>query len=351
MSSSGRGADDGHTNRDVSARAKVASVNWYHRFEILPGLITPGTVDFDACHLLDSIGIERDLRGKRALDIGTWDGPMAFELERRGANVTALDVLEPQESAFSIARELVGSKVEYIQGSVYDLSKIFVDRFDLICFLGVYYHLRDPVTAFEEISKMLSDDGRVFVEGECLRNYAEDIHGGKGWTAVIKDLADSPLPIALFPPAEYKGSPNWIIPNFSCLLSWFKVTKLEPVTHFFEEVADSKLPHQRVKVLARKQSDSLRITGVTRAGRRVIVRGNGFSERSVVNFFCSSSGTIVNLGGLMPHGAARLPVSLKGPDELEFVMPSEADRGRATIEICNPPYLDSDRASWAIEIS
>ena len=88
-----------------------------------------------------------DVRGKRCLDVGTWDGYLAFELERRGASeVVALDIPDhedwdwppdvraqggerlaelagPEKGAgFRVAREALGSSVEKVDMTVYDLS-------------------------------------------------------------------------------------------------------------------------------------------------------------------------------------------------------------------------------------
>jgi hypothetical protein len=60
----------------------------------MPGVMTPGDwVAIDSAKLLDTVyAVPMDLTGLRALDLGTLDGVHAFELERRGASVTALDI-------------------------------------------------------------------------------------------------------------------------------------------------------------------------------------------------------------------------------------------------------------------
>src|SRR5215212_12012394 len=85
----------GPYERIESARdAVAANPVWYHTIELAPGVITPGYVDMRpvAERLLPD-----DLSGKRALDIGTFDGFWAFEMERRGAEVTAIDVDDVQQ--------------------------------------------------------------------------------------------------------------------------------------------------------------------------------------------------------------------------------------------------------------
>ena len=94
-----------------SVRQAIGQVRWYLSFEIVPGVITPGITAVDPKSRLELFGLPDDLRGARALDIGTWDGPVAFELERRGASVTALDIQDPNLTGFNTAKAILGSHV------------------------------------------------------------------------------------------------------------------------------------------------------------------------------------------------------------------------------------------------
>ena len=78
-----------HSNLDIAEL--IASADWRQRWEILPGIWTPGISDLDAKYMLDEYGIPADLAGKTCIDIGAWDGPISFELERRGAKVIAAE--------------------------------------------------------------------------------------------------------------------------------------------------------------------------------------------------------------------------------------------------------------------
>ncbi|HEV3112537.1 MAG TPA: class I SAM-dependent methyltransferase [Candidatus Binataceae bacterium] len=333
-----------------STDPRVFTTRWYHRFEILPGVVTPGIVTFDAGAVLDSLGIPKDLSGKNAIDIGAWDGPMAFELERRGARVVALNVLDPNETAFNLAKELLGSQVEHVQGSVYDLTRLFKEPFDLVCFLGVYYHLTDPIQAFEQIARVLASEGQVCFEGECLRRYAETLSGDGVQDDLVRQIAISEIPLALCCPGEYKKSPNWFIPNFSCLSGWLKVAGMEIARHYFEESSDGEPPHQRIKGLATKRRPSVVITAVRQASRTLILSGGGFSARTVINFFCNQNGRLMNIGGLTPDGGVRLPIKADGPNQLRFDLPGTVEAGEVTIEACNPPYAGNERAIYRFEV-
>src|SRR2546423_3261813 len=74
----------------------VAERKWYHTLELAPGVLTPGW--FDTRSIAHSIPFP-DLTGKRCLDVGTFDGFWAFEMERRGAaEVIAIDLIDPTQA-------------------------------------------------------------------------------------------------------------------------------------------------------------------------------------------------------------------------------------------------------------
>ena len=87
--------------------------------------------------------VPADLRGKRALDIGCNAGFYCFELARRGAEVTGLDVDEHYlaQARWAAARYGVEERVRFRQGQVYDLARE-AEEYDVVLFLGVLYHLR-----------------------------------------------------------------------------------------------------------------------------------------------------------------------------------------------------------------
>src|SRR5262245_34297053 len=128
------------------ARKRIAAhEHWYHQIEVAPGVVTPGINDSQ--QILAALRLPERLDGQRVLDIGARDGFFSFECERRGAEVVAIDSMPPEQTGFPIAKELVGSGVEMLQRNVYDLSPEEFGSFDLILFLGVLYHLRDPMLA------------------------------------------------------------------------------------------------------------------------------------------------------------------------------------------------------------
>ena len=152
------------------ARAAIAANPlWYHVIEVAPGVETPGWFDLRPT-------VERlpwpDVRGKRCLDVGTYDGFFAFELERRGAaEVVATDIANHEQwdwpphvrargseylrtvagprkgAGFEIARELLGSSARLEQVDVYDLDPAALGEFDVVVCGSLLLHLRDPIRA------------------------------------------------------------------------------------------------------------------------------------------------------------------------------------------------------------
>jgi tRNA (mo5U34)-methyltransferase len=147
--------------------------DWYHTIELAPGEITHGW--FDLRPFVARYGLPERLDGMRVLDVGTWDGFWAFECERRGAaEVVALDLdaesdldwpprRRPQQFAatlrgdgFRIAHDLLGSRVQRVNCSIYDAHPEQLGTFDLVFCGSVLMHLRDQLLALERIAALCS---------------------------------------------------------------------------------------------------------------------------------------------------------------------------------------------------
>ena len=152
---------------DTEIRARIDAVpHWYHQIEIRPGIVTPGINKTAAT--LSRLGLPDRCDGLRALDIGVRDGFFSFELERRGAEVVAIDYMEPGETGFPVARELLGSKVEYTVDNVYNVTPARYGTFDIVLFLGVMYHLRDPLLVLDRLWDVCNEAAVLAVETQIL---------------------------------------------------------------------------------------------------------------------------------------------------------------------------------------
>lgn len=235
--------------------AKLRSVSWFHAFEVLPGIVSPGHIRVDGRDHLDSLEIPRDLTGKTALDIGAWDGYVAFELARRGARTTAFDIQDPSRTGFNVARELMGFDVEYVQHDkgVYALPDALQGRtFDLVFFLAVFAGIKNPIEAFEGVASVMHEDSVLYFEGESLHCYAETLDGKAVRDPRLDALAASEVPFALCYPRHYKNAHNWWIPNVACLKSWLAAAGLEAFA--LHPIVNTAIdpPNQRTLGFARK---------------------------------------------------------------------------------------------------
>jgi tRNA (mo5U34)-methyltransferase len=151
--------DQGFDNRIQQLSASVQSRLRYHSIELPDGSVLPGLQSVE--HLRRRLGLfglpnlPNDLRGKRVLDIGAWDGWFSFECERRGADVVAVDCVAL--NTFLEARELLNSRVEYLTLDVSELSAAKLGRFDIVLFFGVLYHLRHPLLGLEKVVELSTD--------------------------------------------------------------------------------------------------------------------------------------------------------------------------------------------------
>jgi tRNA (mo5U34)-methyltransferase len=139
----------------VSRERQIAELGpWFHNLHFPDGVQTAPNHflgDFPSykwAHLADLL--PQDLSGWSALDVGCNAGFYSFELAKRGAKVTGIDS-EPLylKQAAWVARELgLEQRVEFRQTSVYELGRSDT-TYDLVLFMGVFYHLRHPLLALD----------------------------------------------------------------------------------------------------------------------------------------------------------------------------------------------------------
>ncbi len=206
---------------------RVHAIEWYHSIELPGGVVTPGW--FDTRKALDRVPLPRSLAGRRCLDVGTWDGFWAFEMERRGAaSVTAIDLDDPERwdwpaparggsevevlravkggnEGFAIAREALRSRVERVDRSVYEAE----GEYDFVFLGSLLLHLRDPVGALERL--------RDVCTGELLVADAVELLPSLIWRRT---------PVARLEGVE---RPWWWQPNRAALLRMVESAGFRPV--------------------------------------------------------------------------------------------------------------------------
>lgn len=154
-----------------------------------------------------------DLSGKTVLDIGCNAGFYALEMKRRNAaRVVGIDSDPHYLRQAHFAAEHAGLDIEFRQMSVYDVA-LLEERFDLVIFMGVLYHLRHPLLALDLLHEHVVGDRLLF---QCLQrgdertvNLEEDYDFSE-WS--VFDQPDYPK--LFFVEERYASDPtNWFIPN------------------------------------------------------------------------------------------------------------------------------------------
>jgi tRNA (mo5U34)-methyltransferase len=171
----------------------LQDVVWFHSIDLGDGQITPGIKSVSQLAAeTTAVCLPGSLAGQTALDIGAWDGYFSFELERRNARrVVALDhyawsldlhaqreyhaqmkargeqprpgeevpglwdpVRLPGRAGFDYARGRLASRVEPVVGDFMTMDLAKLGRFDIVLFLGVLYHLKDPFLALRRLREV-----------------------------------------------------------------------------------------------------------------------------------------------------------------------------------------------------
>jgi tRNA (mo5U34)-methyltransferase len=176
----------------------VDAIRWHHAIDLGSGIRTPGLSE--ATLAADQLP---DLAGRSVLDIGAWDGYYSFLAEAEGATrVVALDhyvwgvdmaarnlywgecnarsILPdhdrdvtdfwrddlPGRAGFDLARQALGSQVEAVVGDIAVMDLAPLGQFDVVLFLGVLYHLAEPLAALRRVRSLTA--GVAVVETEAL---------------------------------------------------------------------------------------------------------------------------------------------------------------------------------------
>jgi len=212
---------------------QVAGVDWYHSIDLGDGVITPGAVKLDS--LPDELFPE--MSGRSVLDIGTWDGANAFRAERLGAaRVAALDHYAwgvdfarrekyweecaargeqpdhgrdetdfwdpglPRKRGFDLAHCALASKVEPVVANFMTVDLSTLGNFDVVLYLGVLYHVQEPLTALRRVRQVTGRVAMIETEALYVRGHGQE------------------RLIGFLPSDELRGDfGNWFIPSEAAL--------------------------------------------------------------------------------------------------------------------------------------
>jgi len=177
-----------------------------------------------------SPAIPADLSGMTVLDIGCNGGFYSLELKKRGASrVLGVDVDDRYLGQARFAAQVLGLDLEFEKRSVYDVDAI-EGQFDLVLFMGVFYHLRYPLYALDKIIKKVRGKlvFQTMIRGALTSpELSDDYHF---WDKEVFEQPD--FPAMHFIEKKYAGDPtNWWIPNHGAVEAMLRSSGLEIVAH------------------------------------------------------------------------------------------------------------------------
>jgi tRNA (mo5U34)-methyltransferase len=211
---------------------RVAALPWFHEIDLGHGVVTPGSTSLEVLQAAADVYFADDLVvGKTVIDVGCWDGFNSFEAKRRGAaRVLATDHFVwadgswGSRDAFELAREALGLDVAVLDIDLAEITPDSVGVFDVVLFAGVLYHMRHPLLALEQLSRICSDT--LIVESHL-------------------DAVAFERPAMVFYPRDELGGDltNWWGPNPACIVAMLNdvgFPRVESVAHPHPALAESR---------------------------------------------------------------------------------------------------------------
>jgi tRNA (mo5U34)-methyltransferase len=209
--------------------------DWFHNIDLLGVPTAPGHFLGDFPNVkwkhIASV-IPEDVSGAEVLDVGCNAGFYSLEMKRRGARrVLGIDVDDRYLNQARFASQTLGLEIELEKRSVYDVEDI-AGQFDFVFFMGIFYHLRYPMFALDQVVTKVRPEGRLIFQSmlrgsEELKQWQEDY---LFWET--KMFADPAYPSMYFVERSYANDQtNWWIPNRAAAEAVLRSSGLEILNH------------------------------------------------------------------------------------------------------------------------
>lgn len=156
---------DAAYQRDLSVQFE-----WGHNHDFgtfyMPGRMKDRHIDILATFMTVYGTLDSDLRGKKVLDIGCWTGGTSLLLAAMGAEVFAIEEVRKYADCVTYLRDAFGlENLQVEHRSLYSLDSLeFYDRFDMVVYFGVLYHVSDPILSLRIVFNSLQDGGICLLE-------------------------------------------------------------------------------------------------------------------------------------------------------------------------------------------
>ena len=228
---------------------KVRSFDpWFHNFEIAAGIWTnpsglfPGIgYPLDRWRLIEPL--LTDVRGKSCLDVGCSSGFFSLKLKELGAAYVLGVDFEQQPQAIEqaqFAARTLGLDVDFRTMSVYDLGTL-QRGFDIVLFMGVFYHLRHPLLALETLRGLCSET-MIFqtITSKHAKQFAElDAAMTRDVDLRSPIMTDEQFPAMRFVEGTFNGDATcWFVPNLQAVTAMLRSTHFRPSEFAFTNEHD-----------------------------------------------------------------------------------------------------------------
>jgi tRNA (mo5U34)-methyltransferase len=228
-----------HHSPDEIARRVGELGEWFHNLDL-------GGVRTAPHHFLGDYpmvkwrrfahAIPDDLTGRSVLDIGCNGGFYSIEMKRRGAaRVVGIDSDERYLAQARFAAEISGADIDFRKLDIYDIGALG-EKFDLVLFMGVLYHLRHPLLALDLLHEHVVADTLVFQS--LLRGSPEvgPLEADYPFRET-EPFGRDDYPRLFFVEHSYAGDPtNWWFPNRACAEAMLRSAGFAIVAHPEDEV-------------------------------------------------------------------------------------------------------------------
>lgn len=226
-------------DRDQIERRVRELGQWFHNLDLQGVQTAPDHFlgDYPAIKWRQfASALPTDLRGRSVLDIGCNGGFYSIEMKKRGADrVLGIDYDEDYLAQARFAAEVSGVDIEFRKLSVYDVATLR-ERFDVVLFMGVLYHLRHPLLALDLIHDHVAGDLMVYQSMQRGSPQVESVKEDYGFRHT-EIFERSSFPRMYFIEHKYCGDPtNWWIPNRACSEAMLRSAGFEVIENPEEEV-------------------------------------------------------------------------------------------------------------------